>query len=159
MAQIGGFFKLSDRVKVQLAFAAVCVLWGSTYLAIRIGVSDFPPALFAGARFLIAGFLVLLFSRAKGYLFPVNRNEYLKLAVVGLLLLVGGNGLVVVASRWVHSGMSSLMVATMPLFMALLEASARKSSTLSLKGWAGLLAGFGGVVFLVASSNGSPLGD
>jgi drug/metabolite transporter (DMT)-like permease len=146
---------INEQTKVKLAFAAVCVLWGSTYIAIRIGVSDFPPLLFAGTRFLTAGLLVLLFSRAKGYLFPVNRIEYIKLAVVGLLLLVGGTGLVVVVSRWVHSGMSALLISTIPLFMALLEVLVYKKSTLSVKGWVGLLTGFAGVVFLVISNNGT----
>jgi drug/metabolite transporter (DMT)-like permease len=146
---------LNDQAKVKLAFAAVCVLWGSTYIAIRIGVSDFPPFLFAGTRFLTAGLLVLLFSKAKGYLFPVHGIEYIQLAVVGILLLVGGTGLVVFVSRWVHSGMSALLISTIPLFMALLEVLVYKKSTLSLKGWVGLLTGFAGVVFLVISNNGT----
>ncbi|SHJ67952.1 Permease of the drug/metabolite transporter (DMT) superfamily [Geosporobacter subterraneus DSM 17957] len=141
-----------DHIKVILAFIAVCILWGSTYLAIRIGVSDFPPALFAGLRFFTAGLLVLLFAKIKGMDFPVYFEEYKKIAVVGLLLLLGGNGLVVWAEKWVHSAMASLMVATVPLFMALLETAALKRNSLSLKGWLGLLTGFSGVALLVFSN-------
>jgi drug/metabolite transporter (DMT)-like permease len=146
--------KQNGDVKVKLAYAAVCIFWGSTYLAIRIGVRDFPPALFAGIRFVIAGLLVLFFAKVKRYSFPSSFNEYKQLAIVGLLLLLGGNGLVVFASRWVHSGMSSLMFATVPLFMALLEALALKKRTLSMRGYMGLISGFGGIVLLVYSNYG-----
>ena len=140
------------QLKVKLAFAAVCIFWGSTYLAIRIGVSDFPPALFAGIRFLVAGVLMVLFAKAKGYTFPNGFNDYKQIAIVGLLLLLGGNGLVVFASKWVDSGISSLIIATVPLFMALLEAVVLKNSTLCTKGWLGLIAGFGGVMLLIFSN-------
>jgi hypothetical protein len=61
-----------EETTVILAYITVCIIWGSTYLAIRIGVSDFPPELFAGIRFLIAGALVMLFAYFKGYKFPEN---------------------------------------------------------------------------------------
>jgi drug/metabolite transporter (DMT)-like permease len=111
--------------------------------------------LFSGTRFILAGLLVLLFARARRYPFPVHAGEYLKLAVVGLFLMVGGTGLVSIVSRWVHSGMSALIIATIPLFMALLEMLACRRSTLGFKGWAGLLTGFGGVVFLVLANEGT----
>jgi len=95
----GGGFKMEEgndnQLKVKLAYLAVCILRGSTYLAIRIGVSDFPPALFAGLRFLIAGLLITLFAKVKGYKFPNSFREYKGMAIVGFLLLLGGNGLVV----------------------------------------------------------------
>lgn len=146
---------LSEQARVKLAFAAVCVLWGSTYLAIRIGVRDFPPSLFAASRFLAAGIIVLIFCRVKGLPFPEQIYEYGQITLVGFLLLCGGNGLVVVASQWVYSGMSSLMIATQPLFMALLESVLLKKNTLCARGWLGLLAGFCGVLLLVVTNQGT----
>ncbi|HRU42616.1 MAG TPA: EamA family transporter, partial [Candidatus Diapherotrites archaeon] len=88
------FFK-NEESKVMSAFIAVCILWGSTYLAIRIGVSAFPPELFAGMRFFVAGSLMLIFARLRGLEFPTNLNSIKNQSIVGLFLLLGGNGLVV----------------------------------------------------------------
>ena len=111
----------NDNRKALLAYLAVCFFWGSTYLAIRIGVRDFPPFMFAGIRFIIAGGLTMMYSKLKGYSFPDKKNSIIKISVVGLLMLLGGNGLVVFAEQWVHSGIASLLVATVPLFMAIIE--------------------------------------
>lgn len=106
----------NDENKTYLAYLAVCVLWGSTYLAIRIGVSEFPPTLFAGIRFLVAGSLMLSFAKYKGLKLPANFSEVMKISTVGLFLLLGGNGCVVWAETRVPSGIASLIVATVPLF-------------------------------------------
>lgn len=141
-------FKGEER-NTYLAYLAVCILWGSTYLAIRIGVSEFPPALFAGIRFLVAGSLMLAFSVYKGLKLPKNFSETMKISLVGLFLLLGGNGCVVWAETHVNSGVASLLVATVPLFMALIELFLPGRPRLNLKGWLGLLIGFGGVALLV----------
>lgn len=133
------------------AYLAVCIFWGSTYLAIRIGVQDFPPMLFAGIRFLIAGGIILSYAALKGYAFPTRLQDYRDFGIVGLFLLLGGNGLVVYAEQWVHSGIAALVVATMPLFMALIEFFVSKDQRISARGWLGLLIGFGGVCWLVLS--------
>lgn len=155
------FIHDKEEQKNILAYLCVCIVWGSTYLAIRIGVSAFPPALFAGFRFLIAGLAMLAYAKLKGLEFPDRLNQR-RLSVVGLLLLVGGNGLVVLASQWVHSGISSLIVASMPIFMALFELLLPGGSRLKAKGWFGLLLGFSGVILLVTTSSGTgainPLG-
>lgn len=135
------------------SYLAVCIFWGSTYLAIRIGVQDFPPMLFAGIRFLIAGGVMLGFAAVKRMAFPERLQDYRDFSIVGLFLLLGGNGLVVYAEQWVHSGITALLVATMPLFMALIEFFLSKDQRLSLKGWLGLLVGFGGVCWLVLSKD------
>ena len=142
-----------EETTVILAYIAVCILWGSTYLAIRIGVSDFPPELFAGFRFLIAGALVLLFAYFKGYKFPVNRIDVRRQAVVGLFLLLGGNGVVVWAEQWVYSGATALIMAIVPMFNAILELFLPKGPRLGLMGWFGLLLGFAGVALLVLSGS------
>lgn len=143
----------NEESKIYLAYLAVCVIWGSTYLAIRIGVSEFPPTLFAGIRFLVAGSLMLAFSGYKGLKMPANFSEVMKISIVGLFLLLGGNGCVVWAETRIHSGTASLLVATVPLFMALIELVLPKSPKLNLKGWIGLLIGFSGVALLVFSNS------
>jgi len=142
-----------EETSVVLAYIAVCILWGSTYLAIRIGVSDFPPELFAGIRFLIAGALVLLFAYFKGYKFPENFTDVRRQAIVGLFLLLGGNGVVVWAEQWVYSGVTALIMAIVPMFNAILELFLPNGPRLGLKGWFGLLLGFFGVALLVLSGS------
>ncbi|NLX85553.1 MAG: EamA family transporter [Clostridiales bacterium] len=148
---------LSDReeIKVVAAYIVVCIVWGSTYLGIRIGVSDFPPELFSGIRNLVAGSIILMYARVKGLEFPKSSIDIRRLATVGFLLLCGSMGLISWAEQWVHSGVASLMVASSPLMMALIETIVFKENTLGIKGWAGLLIGFGGVGFLVMSASGT----
>ena len=148
------FIKNKEEQKNIAAFLCVCIVWGSTYLAIRIGVSAFPPALFAGFRFLLAGLVMFVYAKLKGLEFP-HKLDVRRLSIVGLFLLVGGNGLVVLASQWVHSGISSLMVASTPIFMALIELFIPGSNKISSRGWLGLILGFSGVVLLVATNSGT----
>lgn len=143
----------NEESKTYLAFLAVCIIWGSTYLAIRIGVSEFPPTLFAGIRFLVAGSLMLAFSVYKGLKLPIDFSEVRKISIVGLFLLLGGNGCVVWAETRINSGAASLLVATVPLFMAIIELVLPNRPKLNLKGWIGLLIGFGGVALLVFSNS------
>lgn len=144
----------NEESKVIAAYIAVCILWGSTYLAIRIGVSAFPPVLFAGIRFLIAGALMLLFAHLRGLQFPTNLKSVRDQSIVGLFLLLGGNGLVVWAEQYVNSGVAALLVATIPLFMAVIELFMPGRPRIDFKGWLGLLIGFSGVAMLVLSNSG-----
>lgn len=145
----------NEESKVIAAYITVCILWGSTYLAIRIGVSAFPPELFAGIRFFIAGSLMLIYGRLRGFEFPSNLTGIRDQSIVGLFLLFGGNGLVVWAGQWVHSGITALMVATIPLFIAIIELFIPGRPKIELKGWLGLLIGFSGVAMLVLSNSGA----
>jgi drug/metabolite transporter (DMT)-like permease len=142
-----------NTIKTKLAFLAICFIWGSTYLAIRIGVQYFPPALLAGARFIIAGLIVVIYAKIKGLAFPSAFHEYWRIAIIGVLLLGTGSGMVFFASKWINSGMSSLMIATTPLIMSVIESLILRRRTLSLRGWIGLLTGFGGVALLVLSNS------
>ena len=144
-----------EETKVITAYIAVCILWGSTYLAIRIGVSAFPPELFAGIRFLLAGLLMLTYAYSKRQKFPETLTDVRRQAVVGLLLLLGGNGIVVFAEQWVYSGMASLLLAIVPLFNAIFELFLPDGPKLTLRGWLGLLMGFSGVAFLVLFDSGT----
>jgi len=132
-----------------LAYVLVSFFWGSTYLAIKIGVEGMPPMFFAGVRFLIAGSIMLVFSVVRGYSFPSSKSELSRLWLVGLFMLLGGNGLVVYAEQWVDSGVASLIMATIPIFAGVLEHFFIRTTRLTLKALSGLLLGFFGVYFLL----------
>jgi drug/metabolite transporter (DMT)-like permease len=106
------------------AFAIVYVIWGSTYLFIRLALDTIPPLLMAGARFVVAGAILLaISSRAGGREWdPIGRRQWGAAAIVGALLLLGGNGGVVYGEQFVPSGTVALLVATVPLFIALFSA-------------------------------------
>jgi drug/metabolite transporter (DMT)-like permease len=109
------------RGKALVAYLLVCTVWGSTYLAIRIGVQDLPPLLFAGVRFLIAGALLALIVRLTGERLPRSRRDWAVHTVVGVLLLLGGNAVVVWAEQFVESGPASVFVAAVPLWAAFFD--------------------------------------
>jgi drug/metabolite transporter (DMT)-like permease len=110
------------RGRALVAYLLVCVVWGSTYLAIRIGVQELPPLLFAGIRFLIAGGLLAGLVLLTGGRLPARPRDWGVLAVVGLFLLLGGNAVVVWAEQFVESGPASVFVAAVPLWAAFFDA-------------------------------------
>ena len=137
----------TSPAKLALGFAAVYVLWGSTYLAIRFAVASLPPFLMAGTRHLIAGALLYALMRARGAGKPTLAN-WKSATVLGALLLLGGNGLVSAAEQTVPSGVTALMVAAVPFWMVLLNGlEQRKAPALSVL--AGLLLGVAGLAVLV----------
>ena len=140
---------LRRRVLLLLAFGAVYIFWGSTYLAIRVGVETIPPAVMVGLRFLPAGLLLLPVARALGQPLAVSARDLRVLFLIGLLLLVGGNGAVVWAEQYVASGLAALLVATIPLWMALLEGLLPGGSRLTASAATGLGLGFAGVAVLL----------
>jgi drug/metabolite transporter (DMT)-like permease len=104
--------------------AIVYVLWGSTFLAIRVAVregSGFPPFTMAGTRVLTAGLLILLIARLRGKRVRASRSELLILGISGVLLWTGGNGLVTWAEQRADSGFAALVIATVPIWVALME--------------------------------------
>jgi drug/metabolite transporter (DMT)-like permease len=110
------------RGKALVAYLLVCTVWGSTYLAIRIGVGHLPPFLFAGVRFLVAGLLLGGLSMLVGVRLPARARDWRTLAVTSVFLLVGGNAIVVWAEQFVASGPASVFVAAMPLWAAFFDA-------------------------------------
>src|SRR5262245_13999424 len=108
--------------KALIAYLVVCVFWGSTYLAIKVGVTELPPFLFAGLRFLVAGLLLLVIARALGDPLPKQR-DWGTLAIVGLMLLAGGNAFVVWSEQYIGSGIASIFVVTVAMWTALFDAS------------------------------------
>jgi drug/metabolite transporter (DMT)-like permease len=110
------------RGKALVAYLLVCTVWGSTYLAIRIGVQDLPPLLFAGVRFVIAGALLAIIVRALGDRLPRTLRDWRIHAITGVFLLLGGNAVVVWAEQFVESGPASVFVAAVPLWAAFFDA-------------------------------------
>jgi len=137
-----------STLRIVAAFSAIYLLWGSTYLFIRFGVETIPPYILAGLRHLIAGTLLYSWVRMRGAGRP-TRAQWLVCAVVGTLLLVGGNGSVTWAEQRVPSGLAALLVATMPLWMVLLDWLRPGGLRPRIGAAVGLLLGFGGVALLV----------
>ena len=135
---------------VVLALLSVYVVWGSTYLAIRIALEGFPPFLMAGVRFLLAGGVLYLVLRLRGAPSP-RRGQWGSAALVGGLLLLGGNGGVVMAEQWVASGLTALGVATVALWSAIF-AGLWGQWPRRLE-WVGLAVGFAGVALLNLEGN------
>ena len=123
-----------SRTLVVLAFAAIYVVWGSTYLAIRVVVETLPPFCAAGVRFLIAGGLLYAFLRLRGGA-KSSTAQWRHSAVAGGLLLVGGNGLVMWAEQHLSSGFTALLIALTPVWFAVLDwlrpGGAHRSETFS----------------------------
>ena len=140
-----------SRVKLVLAFAAVYVIGGSTYLAIRYAIETLPPLLMAGTRFILAGGVLYIWARLRGASSP-DRFNWRAAAIIGALLLLGGNGAVVLAERSVPSGLAALLIATEPLIIVLLNwartGGARPTGSVAT----GLALGLIGMVVLVGPS-------
>lgn len=109
------------RLSVILAFITVCIIWGSTYLAIRFVIETAPPFFTAGTRWAIAGVLLYCVTRLRGASRP-SRAHWISAFVIGGLMLLGGHGAVVWAEQWIPSGLTSILVATVPLWVTLVEA-------------------------------------
>ena len=145
--------------KVLLAFFIIYFVWGSTYLAIRIGVREVPPFLLAGVRFLIAGIALYGWMRAKGTPSP-NLREWGAASLLAVLIFVLDYGLVFWAERRVPSGVTAVMMATIPVFMALGEITLLRTQRLSWRLGLALVVGMGGVTVLAGrgvSLGGAPV--
>jgi drug/metabolite transporter (DMT)-like permease len=137
-----------SRARIALAFAAVYVVWGSTYLAIRYAIETIPPFLMASSRFLIAGAALYAWGRLTGGERP-SRAAWIATAVTGILMLAVGNGAVTWSEQRIPSGIAALLVASVALWMVLLEFLRRNGTRPTRLSILGLLIGFGGVGLLV----------
>lgn len=135
------------KLKAYLAWAATCVVWGTTYLVIKIGVTDLPPMLFAGVRWIISGVLLLSVMLLRGHKLPTVK-DLPNLAIAGLLMLGVANGGVVVAEIWLPSGLTALIITTLPFWAAIMESMMPGGVRLNLKMGFGLLLGFLGVALI-----------
>ena len=148
----------TSRTRIALAFAAVYLIWGSTYLAIRYAIDSIPPFLMAGSRFVIAGGALYLWSRLTGAERP-SRAAWLATAVTGILMLAVGNGAVTWSEQRIPSGIAALLVASVALWMVLLEFLRKNGTRPNRLAIIGLTIGFAGVALLVGPAALSDAGD
>ncbi|HEX6862927.1 MAG TPA: EamA family transporter, partial [Thermoanaerobaculia bacterium] len=145
--------KSAPAWKIALALGTVYVIWGSTYLAILFAIETLPPFWMAGVRFLISGALLYGWARWRGAPRPA-RVHWRSAALIGGLLLAGGNGGVVWSEQRLDSGFAALLVSTVPLWMVLFEWLRKDGTRPTLGVVAGLALGFIGLVMLVRPGGG-----
>lgn len=147
-----------SMVMLIAAFAAVYLIWGSTYLGIKIAIETLPPLLMAGARFMLAGALVYAWARWRRAAAP-TRSNWIAATIVGGFLLLGGNGLICWAQQYVPSGLTALLVATVPMWMVVLDWAVFRGPRPTLIIIMGLAVGLLGMFVLVnpASFIGEPI--
>ncbi|PYY14299.1 MAG: EamA family transporter [Acidobacteria bacterium] len=138
----------SHRLRIGASFGLVYLFWGSTYLAIMIAVRHFPPPVLGALRFLIAGALMLGWCAFRRKKLAITRGDFLRLLLVGVLLLVGGNTVLAWAEEYINSGLAAMIVAVVPIWIAMIEALFG-GDRLTRLGWSGLLLGIGGLLVLL----------
>ena len=138
-----------SRFVLAFNFGLVYLFWGSTYLAIDIAVQHIPPALMCATRFTIAGVIMLAYCLVRGQTIRFSARELLQLAIVGNLLLVGGNLTLSYAELYIPSGLAALLVASAPLWFLLLDSLLIGHHRVSGRGLAGLVLGFTGTLLLL----------
>lgn len=137
-----------ERRLAYLAWIAICIIWGTTYLGIRVTLETMPPAIMSSMRWLIASAILILYLRTRGEPLPPS-SRWRGIALMGFLLLFVGNGGVAYAEQWVPSGLAAVLVATAPFWMAGVEAAAGGGERLDGRTMLGLVVGFSGIVVLV----------
>jgi drug/metabolite transporter (DMT)-like permease len=151
LAGMANLWKCGHQLKLIAAFAAVYLIWGSTFLAIRFAVESMPPFWMAGTRFVIAGLVVYIWARRQGAVVP-TRVHWRTAFIVGGLMLAGGNGLVSWAGQFVASGLIGLLSAAIPMWVVVITSLAtrqRPTRPVTL----GILLGLAGIIFLIGPEN------
>ena len=139
-----------DIYKAYLSYISVCIFWGTTYLAIKIGVSEIPPFLFAGIRWFTAGAILTPFFFLKGKKLP-GLKELLHITITGICLVGISNALLSEAEQWLPSGISSLIITTIPFWIVGMEAILPSGPRLNIKIISGLLLGLSGVILIIGN--------
>jgi len=137
------------QVRVIVAFLLVYIFWGSTYLGIRIAVEHIPPALLGATRFVSAGILLLVYCVVVGRRIRLTARDLLVLLVIGVLLLSGGNLLLAYSEQYMPTVLAALIVAIIPLWVALIDGFLLRGEQLKGWGWLGLALGFVGLIVLL----------
>lgn len=140
--------KNENQFLIYLAFAAIFIIWGSTYFFIFLGLETIPPFMLMGMRFVIAGFLLLILIKAQGNLKKPSKEAMLKNSIYGTLLLVGGTGSVMWAEQFVPSGIASIVVCSLPFWFLILDYPKWKENFSNISSLLGLIIGFAGVIIL-----------
>jgi drug/metabolite transporter (DMT)-like permease len=136
------------KTKIWIALITIYIIWGSTYLGIRLVGESFPPFGGMGIRFLIAGAILFIWRRLVGDPAP-TRDEWQGASITGFLLLIGGTGLLSWAEQTIPSGIAALLVASVPMWLVLLETFRHGGTKPTFQSLLGILIGFGGIVLLI----------
>jgi drug/metabolite transporter (DMT)-like permease len=131
------------------AFFTVCIVWGTTFLGIRVAVESMPPVLLTGIRYTVAGLVMIALLHLRGERIPRDPRTLRDIAIVAVLLIGGGTLALVYAEQWVPSGTAALLMATEPFWAAILDALRRDGERIRLRRTIGMVIGFGGVALLV----------
>src|SRR3954471_17242415 len=137
-----------SKTAILCAFASLYLIWGSTYLAILFAIQTIPPLLMAGARFLLAGVILYAIARWRGAP-KASLANWRTALIIGGCLLLGGNGGVTLAEQYISSGLASVIVATVPIYIALLAWWTGLAPRPTPIVWLGLAGGFAGVAILL----------
>ena len=146
-----GLIMKQQKLKTLLAFGAIYIIWGSTYLATRYAIETIPPLMMIGIRSLIAGIILYLISRFKSKE-KIKRENIFPLFTLGAMFFLIGHGLLAWAQQYVPSGMAAVLVTPEPLWIIGIEWFFLKDTRVKLRGILGIFLGFCGVVYLVSST-------
>lgn len=136
-----------DNFRAYIAWIAVCIIWGTTYLAIRVGVEHIPPMLFAGIRWIVAGTIFVTLLKFLGKTFP-PKKDLIHIAIMSIAMLGFGNGLVVVGEQYISSGLAALLITTVPFWVVGMESFTSHRPKINKKIISGLLIGLIGIIFI-----------
>lgn len=138
----------ATKARAWTAWIAVCLIWGTTYLGIKVALDTIPPFLMGGLRYVIAGILLAGVLRFRGHRLPA-RSMWMPLTIVGFFMITLGNGGVVWAEQSVPSGLTAVLIGTSPFWMVGVDAMLRRKQQTHVRQWIGLAIGFIGIVILV----------
>lgn len=135
------------KSKTWIALITLYIVWGSTYFGIKVAIETIPPFFHAALRFLVSGLILLAWQKAAGQAMP-TRKQWISTAIIGTLLLLGGNGLVAFAEQFIPSGIAALIIATVPLWLVIMEAVRPGGIKPNWQAIVGLVIGFIGIFIL-----------
>jgi drug/metabolite transporter (DMT)-like permease len=139
------------RTKLWIALLALYIVWGSTYLGIKVAIETIPPFFHAAVRFLASGIILVIWQRSVGVAMP-TRQQWISTAIIGNLLLLGGNGLVSWAEQFIPSGIAALIIGSVPIFLVIGEALRPGGVKPNWQAILGIVIGFIGIYVLVGPS-------
>lgn len=135
------------KSKIWFALITLYIVWGSTYLGIKVAIETIPPFFQGALRFLISGLIILIWQKSSGQAMP-TRKQWISTFIIGTLLLLGGNGLVSWAEQFIPSGIAALIIATVPLWLVIMEAVRPGGIKPTWQAIVGLIIGFVGIFIL-----------
>jgi drug/metabolite transporter (DMT)-like permease len=141
-------FKGKMKTRIWLALLALYIVWGSTYFGIKVAIETIPPFFHAAIRFFVSGLILIIWQRAVGSDLP-TRKQWISTAIIGTLLLLGGNGLVSWAEQSIPSGIAAIIIGSIPMFLVIAEAIRPNGIKPTWRAIIGLLIGFAGIFILV----------